>query len=122
MIMHADTFTRLCRELVGCRGRGRAVTLAELADRIGASRRDVEQIIEHRLVDFPWPIVAGSKGVFIPAEASDLNQYLHNLHSRHRRMQIREATVRRKARIAGWPEQSGQFTNPIRATQQELFA
>ena len=117
-----DAFPILCRELSQCRGRMRAATLAEIAARVGVSRREIEDVIEHRLRDFPWPIVAGANGIFIPADAADLNQYLHALHSRHRRMQLREATVRKKAKLAGWSEENGEFTAPPRAIQQELFA
>jgi len=115
-----DTFSKVCRELQSCRGKARAVTLATLSERVGCSRREVEQIIEQQLCAFPWPIVAGATGLYIPTEPDDLNAHIHNLHSRHRRMQIREATVRRKARLAGWPEESGRFHN--RPRQQELFA
>ena len=114
------TFDQIARILTAHRGRNSAITLAYLADLVGTSRREVEQVIEQNLANFPWPIVAGANGVYIPTEAQDLNAYIHQLHSRHRRMQLREATVRRKARLAGWPEESGLFRN--RPVQQELFA
>lgn len=117
-----DTFDQICQVLTTCRGRDAAITLADLAERVQTSRRDVEQIIEQRLSAFPWPIVAGATGLYIPQEAEDINQYLHALHSRHRRMQLREATVRRKARLAGYPEAAGRFLNRQRIQQQELFA
>jgi alkylated DNA nucleotide flippase Atl1 len=117
-----DTFSEICRRLTICRGRQSAITLADLASLIGCARREVEQVIEQRLSDFPWPIVSGATGLYIPQEADDINQYLHALHSRHRRMQLREATVRRKARLAGYPEAAGQFLDRQRIQQQELFA
>jgi len=114
-----NIYKQLCEQLQSCRGRDNARTLAVLAESIGCSRREVEQCIEHNLGQFPWPIVTGANGVYIPTQAQDLNAYIHQLHSRHRRMQLREATVRRKARLAGWPEESGVFRN--RPVQQELF-
>lgn len=116
-----DIYSQLCQQLQGCRGRDQAKTLAVLADAIGCSRREVEQCIEHNLGEFPWPIVAGANGMFIPVDADDLNAYIHQLHSRHRRMQLREATVRRKARQAGWPEVAGKFIERPNYKQQELF-
>jgi len=119
---HDPLFAQLKRILATARGRDSAITLQDLAHRAGASRREVEAVIEQRLLDFPWPLVAGARGVHIPTDAEDINRYVHSLHTRHRRMQIREATVRRKARAAGFPEEAGRFVNPSRATHMELFA
>ena len=113
-------FRPLMRLLSVARGKGNAITLQDLADHLDVPRREVEQTIEQRLLDFPWPLVAGSKGVYIPTAAEEINRYLHSLHTRHRRMQIREATVRRKAKAAGYPEENGEFVNPPQA-QPELF-
>jgi len=115
-------FQALSEILAGARGPDRAITLQQLADRAVASRRDVELCIESCLARFPFVLVAGGDGYYIPTNADDINRYLHSLHSRHRRMQIREATVRRKARAHGWPEEAaGRFVNPPHAAQQELF-
>lgn len=115
-------FKALRSRLAGAVGREQAVTLAALADECQAARRDIELCIEDNLERFPYVLVAAGCGVYRAATADDINAYLHNLHSRHRRMQIREATVRRKARAAGWPEESGRFVNPVAMVQQELFA
>ena len=98
-----------------------AVTLDELTVRAGLpNRRAAEQLIERRLADFPFTLVAGAGGYYIPTSADDVNRYAHSLHSRHRRMQLREATVRRKARAAGFVElPDGRFANPP-AQQTEL--
>jgi len=112
----------LRRRLAVAVGRERAVTLQALAEELGVSRREVELCIEDHLDRFPFVLVAGGCGVYRAAEAGDINAYLHSLHSRHRRMQIREATVRRKARASGWPEESGRFVDPVSMVQQELFA
>ncbi|NQT93786.1 MAG: hypothetical protein HQ559_13585 [Lentisphaerae bacterium] len=114
-------FRPLERLLSDAVGKANALTLQDLADRLLVDRREVEQTIEQRLLDFPWPLVAGNKGIYIPTEAEEINRYLHSLHTRHRRMQIREATVRRKAKAAGYPEENGEFVNPPQAAQSELF-
>lgn len=103
-------------------GPDRAITLQALADRLCLQRREVEELIEHHLPDLPFVIVAGTSGLYQPAAAADINAYLTNLHNRHRRMQLREETVRRKARAAGWPEENGRFVNPTKLEQAELFA
>ena len=115
-----DTFSQICSILAGRRGKQAAITLADLADLVGTSRRQAEEIIEQQLMDFPWPVIAGATGVFIPTEANDINAYIHNLHSRHQKLKVREETVIHKVRLAGWPEDStGYFTD--RRIQQELF-
>lgn len=115
-------FEALRRRLALAVGRDHAVTLQALADELQTSRREVELCIEDHLDRFPFVIVAAGCGVYRAAAADDINAYLHNLHSRHRRMQIREATVRRKARASGWPEEAGRFIDPVSMVQQELFA
>jgi hypothetical protein len=115
-------FHRVRSILSAARGKDSAVPLAVLADQCCVSRREIEQVIEQRLEEFPFLLVAGAGGYFRPQTADDLNQYLHNLHSRHRRMQIREQTVRRKAISAGWIDAAGRFISPPQNPQMELFA
>jgi hypothetical protein len=120
--VQTEQLDRLCRVLVCCRGAQHARTLDQLTVDAGIpNRRATEQLIEEHLDSFPWPLVAGSTGYYIPTDADDLNRYLHNLHSRHRRMQQREHTVRRKAMAFGWIEECGRFINPATCQQQELF-
>ena len=88
-----------------------AITLDSMAVRMGLKRRIVEQIMEDHISDLPFAVVAGSRGYFRPTDASQINAYLHNLHSRHRRMQLRESTVRRKARRDGWILEGVRFVN-----------
>lgn len=114
-------FSRLTAVLWRCKGGAAAMTLASLADAVQTSRRQVEQVIEHQLAHFPFVLVAGATGYYIPTDPDDLNKYVHNLHSRHQRMQIREKTVRSKAKAHGWCEENGSFIAPAKATQQELF-
>jgi len=117
-----DTFYSIKRVLDHCVGRDRAMTLAAIADTIGISRREVEKTIETDLERFPFAVVSSACGVFQPTDPQDLNQYLHTLHTRHRRMQVREATVRRKARCTGWVEEAGSFVRAPQATQMELIS
>ena len=111
------------RILARCWGPTNALTLAAIAEQVTASRRDVEATIEHNLDAFPFPLVSGAAGIYIPTNADCINRYLHSLHSRHRRMQIREETTRRKAKACGWKEQDGKFINPAAGVQHqtELF-
>jgi hypothetical protein len=118
--MKPDPFESILRALARATGPERAITLADLATAAGVSRREAEATIQERLADFPWPLVSGSVGVYQPTDPDDLNRYLSSLHRRHRAMQAREATVRRKARAAGWREEAGRFAHP--PAQLELFA
>lgn len=115
-------FDTICRHLHQAHGRDRALTLASLANAAAISRREAEQIIETRLADIPFVVVAGPTGYFRPNSADDINHYVRSLHKRHRRMQIREATIRRKARANGWPtDPAGRFIDPPAVSQLELF-
>ena len=111
-----EQLVQILKEAIGPE---KAITLDRVAALMGSSRRVVEQLIEDRLSDLPFTVVAGGGGYYRPTTSQHLNAYLHNLHSRHRRMQLREATVRRKARLDGWLEEGGRFVStPV---QQELF-
>jgi len=115
-------FEAVCRILSDCRGAENAITLDVLTFQAGLPhRRITEQLIEQRLGDFPFILVAGGAGYYIPTDADEINRYVHNLHSRHRRMQLREQTVIRKARAAGYIYDGDRFANPPSA-QGELFA
>jgi hypothetical protein len=116
-----EQFQAIVRALAQARGADKAITLASIAERLQTARRTVESIIEEKLADFPFLIVSGSSGYYIPTSASDINRYVHSLHSRHRRMQLREQTVIHKAKAQGWPYDGKSFSQPP-AIQQELFA
>jgi hypothetical protein len=79
-----------------------ALTIERLALIAGVGRREMEQLIEDRIGDLPFLVVAGGRGYYRPTEAKQINGYLSNLHSRHRRLQVREQRVRRRARLDGW--------------------
>jgi len=112
-----DELIHILRDALGPE---KAVTLDRMAELLGMTRRMVEQLIEDHLRDLPFAVVAGGGGYYRPTAPAHLNAYLHNLHSRHRRMQIREAIVRRKARAEGWAEEAGGFVR--QPAQLDLFA
>lgn len=116
-----ELFARIRARLVHARGSALAVTLPELARELGARRRNVEIIINRRRADFPFLLVSGGAGLFVPTADAELNRFLHSLHSRHREMQRTEAIARRKALATGWRFEDGRFIAPAQAHQQELF-
>jgi len=66
------------------------------------SRRTTEELLEHRLADFPWPLVATSAGLFIPTDPEEINHYQRSLRARAVKIFLRARTVRRKALAYGW--------------------
>jgi hypothetical protein len=103
-----------CQELVdqkravvavlhGCVGKANAKTLAQIAAESGIKdRRLVEELIEHSLADFPWPVVSGADGLWIPTEAVDVTRYYASLRGRIFKMFRRIRTLERKSSIAGF--------------------
>ena len=114
-------FRLVCAALHWCVGPDKAITLDQLAGRVKANRRNVEQCIEHNLNRFDFLLVADGHGYYQPTEGEQIDRYVHNLHSRHRRMQVREETTRAKALTKGWIEENGHFRRPHKTQQQELF-
>lgn len=115
-------FDAVCTLLASCWGKPNAVTLQQITDRCGIpDRRITEQVIEEHLGRFPWPLVAGGSGYYIPTQAKDINDYLSNLHKRHRKMQLREETTVRKAMASGYFMDDGVFVDPP-TRQPELFS
>jgi len=125
--MHAlDTsdeyFDAACRILSACQGRGNAITIDALAERAGIPhRRIAEHLLETRLADFPFVLVSGPRGYFIPTaqEAAEINRYLDSLESRFRKMWRRRRTVIRKALTDGFRREGKAFVG--RPMQAELF-
>jgi len=114
-------FEPVNRILAAAVGRRQAVPIAELVERAGIpSRRLAERLLELCLDRFPFLLVAGPRGYFRPTSADDINAYLHGLHSRHDRLAQRERTVRRRARLEGWPQRDAAFYDPP-TTQPDLF-
>lgn len=101
-------------------GEERAVTIGELTARAPwKDRRHTEQIIELYLLEFPWPLVSSSAGVFIPTKAEDLNHYFNSLESRIRKLWWRKKRVRLKACARGFKRDGKVFVDPP-APQGEL--
>ena len=89
--------------LRGCVGQANAKTLAAISTECGIKdRRLVEELIEHSLEEFPWPVVSGAKGLWIPTKAEELTRYNASLRSRIFKMFKRLSTLNRKARLAGY--------------------
>lgn len=109
-------FDRAVRILSRAIGRDRAITIAQLVDLLELpNRRAVEQLIETRLSDFPFPIVSGSAGVYRPDSVDDLNAYRANLTSRMRAIRLRIDTVTQAALNEGWLIEANAF---VAAPQQ----
>lgn len=115
----ANTFHALRAALARAHGPEQALTLDELAAIAGTSRREVESIMETRFLDFGFPLVSGSSGYWIPAEADEINHYIRALRSRAFKIFLRAQRAARAARTAGWPQQGRTFFNPP-ARQGEL--
>jgi hypothetical protein len=115
-----DVFRHTERLLSARRGADRAVTINQLASDVGISRRSMEQLLETRLTDFPYPLVAGSNGYFIPVTEDELTHYDRALLSRIRCLAIRRRTLRRSAGAAGyaWDRQARRF----RRVRTDLFS
>lgn len=105
------------RDILNARqGKDNAITIGDLANAAGVSRREVEQVIELNLDEFPFPIVSGSAGLFIPVEADDVNRYLGQLESRLGAIGRRRKTVMAKAREFGLQFDGSAFVdNPVQA-------
>lgn len=115
-----QAFHALARILQFARGPEQAITLDALTERLCVpSRRYTEQILQHRLRELPYCIVAGSPGLFRPTSAEQINAYIASLRKRHLPLREREETVVHKALAEGWPRDAEWFTP--RPQQQELF-
>jgi hypothetical protein len=92
----------LISQLSAAIGPEKAIPIDRLALSAGVCRREMEMTLEASIGDIPFCLVAGPRGFFRPTEAEQINAYLRTLHSRHRRLQVRENRVRRRARLDGW--------------------
>lgn len=105
--------------LRGCVGQAQAKTLAQISADAGIKdRRLVEELIEHSLEEFPWPVVSGATGLWIPTKAEDLTRYNASLRSRIFKMFRRIRTLNRKARIAGYVRDG----NVFKQSERTLFS
>jgi hypothetical protein len=115
-----EQFQAVIRVLVDARGEANALTLDEITARAGLpNRRTTETLIETRLGDFPYPLVAGGAGYFIPVQAEQINKYIRSLGSRMVSLAIRKRAVVRKALAQGWKREGKWFARPPQ--QLDLF-
>ena len=115
--MHFDAVVRL---LINARGYANALTLDEITARAGLpNRRTTEVLLETRLADFPYPLVANGAGYFIPTGADDLNTYLRSLRGRALKCFMRMRAVTSKAVAQGWKWEGKWFARPPQ--QLDLF-
>jgi hypothetical protein len=115
-----EQFMAVIRVLANSRGAGNALTLDEITARAGLpNRRTTETLIETKLSDFPYPLVAGGAGYFIPNEAEQINRYIRSLGSRMVSLAVRKRAVVRKALAQGWKREGKWFARPPQ--QLDLF-
>lgn len=112
-------FTRLCSILDGAFGPERAAKIDDLAEYCWVPRRTMENILQTRLEDIPFPVIAGTTGYFRPNTAEEINHYLSDLESRNRCVFLRRRTVIRKALAAGFKRVGKRFVdaNPQKELQ-----
>lgn len=115
-----EQFESVVRLMNGARGVEHAMTLDEITARAGLpNRRTTETLIEENLARFPYPLVAGGAGYFIPTSADQLNGYLRSLRSRAVKMFKRSKVVVNKAIAHGWKREGKWFAKPPQ--QLDLF-
>jgi hypothetical protein len=115
-------FSHIRAALKRAEGEAQAVTLAQLADYAGTSRRVVEQLLEERLEDLGFAVVSGSPGLWRPASADEVNHYLASLQSRLRKLAVRRKKVKRMAARDGFARAGKEhFENPPARQREFLF-
>ena len=97
-----------------------SITIGDLAGRLGISHRACEALIEENIAAFDFPLCAGSHGLFVPAEAHEINHYMESLRARSLKIFMRRKTVRAQAKKAGFDFRGGRFFDPP-SMQPELF-
>lgn len=103
-------------------GERQAVTLSQLADYAGTSRRVVEQLLEEHLEDLGFVVVSGSPGLWRPTSAEEVNHYLASLQSRLRKLALRRKRVKRMASLGGFARAGKElFENPPARQREFLF-
>jgi len=115
-----DTIRRLLAAAVGPE---HGITIDRLTHLAGlSSRRDTEALLQGRLADLPFVVVADGHGYYRPTSAEQINAYRGSLRRRHQPLVEREHIVTRKARAAGYPLEGDTFKDPPKACQLELIA
>ena len=117
-------------------GEGKAATIGELcnlvdeelstpwgddgARRGGFSRRAMEQLLELKIGDFPFPVISTSSGYFRPASVDEINHCLASLQSRALCIFQRKRTIIRNAIRSGYGRQGKRFVDS-RESNSDLF-
>lgn len=115
-----EEFLAVMKLLWSARGELNAITLDDIVTRAGLpNRRTAEYVMEQRLQDFPYPLVASARGYYQPTTADDINRYTRSLRGRAVKCFLRVRTVRRKAIAAGWRREGSAFARP--PAQLDLF-
>lgn len=73
----------------------------------------MEQLLELRLADFPFPVISTTAGYFRPASVAEINHCLESLQSRAMCIFLRKRTIIRNALRAGFPRQGNRFSDRI---------
>ena len=122
LVPNEEFFLAVCRLLSPCIGEENAMTLDDITLRAEMpNRRTTEEIMEQRLADFPYPLVASSAGYFRPVKAESINNYIHgNLVGRMVKLHRRRKTVMRKCLAAGFIRIGKHFVDRP-AVQGDLF-
>jgi len=120
MIYNDAQLYAVARILAGARGVNGAVTIDELTNRAGITeRRITETLLEERWADFPFVLVSGAAGIYQPAEAEDLNRFVHSQRSRALKCFLKAKRTVRKAVAHGWKREGRTFARP--PMQMDLF-
>ncbi len=113
-------FESVWRILVNHKGKDSAITIEQLAFLAGLpNRRSCEDLLETRLNQFPFPLVADSNGVYIPVTADEINHCLNSLRGRAIKIFRRRKILTSKASATGFPRLGKAFADPP-AVQKEL--
>jgi hypothetical protein len=85
-----EDFDAIRKILVQHRGKANAITQPQLAVVVGFFLSDgepdvrrVQQVLQHYRRDFPLPLVSGGKGVYLAANAGEVNEWFDAMNSRH---------------------------------------
>jgi hypothetical protein len=100
-------------------GEETAVTIATLCMSTGLKRRNMEELLQVRLSDFPFLVVSTGAGYFRPRSEEEINHCLASLQSRAINLFLRKRTIIRNALRSGYPRQGKTFS--ARTPAADLF-
>ena len=94
-------------------GERSAYTIDALCKQTGIGRRDMEELLQVRLNDFPFVVVSTGNGYFRPATADEINHCLKSLQGRAVNLFLRKRTIIQKARRSGWARDGKTFCRQV---------